>query len=419
MIYIKYIFSLAFILGNIISIFAQNGISSTLFLSSASQQQNVQIANQQVAFQAGQDAELPWLQELEFRTETNDFIWRQQEYAVRVTPNTKRQRNAQTNYHQALNNLSKTEQELILKNALFNRYEWLVDWLKVEQELANKRVLKTVYNDKLTVLKHNVGNLNFKVNDLVKAEEELLEIDADMLKLNIKKQYLLSAFQYLTNRNDTLELDKKRLITTTDILKKMRLQSLDTLNSLALERRKNRIEILDKETEIELSEIHNPISYVQLKGGGGNNVTFREFVSIGVGIKFPLKGDKKLDLNELSLEKLEESGEYLILKSKLERKQKELIEQLEQLIIQQEYLEKQLKNSQAVFVLNKLLEIEDSNPLDILDLKEIIIKKEQKIEAIDLQILKIYVDWLAVSNTMMQQPLQNHLTNQLDILPMN
>ena len=70
-------------------------------------------------FQSGQDAELPWIQELEFRTETNDFILKQQEYTVRVSPNTKRQRNAQMAFYQAMTELSKMERELVLKNALF------------------------------------------------------------------------------------------------------------------------------------------------------------------------------------------------------------------------------------------------------------------------------------------------------------
>jgi hypothetical protein len=172
------------------------------------------------------------------------------------------------------------------------------------------------------------------------------------------------------------------------------------------------MDILDKETEIELSEINNPISYTQLKvGGNGNN--FQEFVSVGFGVRLPLKGDKKLDLNELAFEKMEASGEYSILKEKLTYEQQQLIERTNQLITQKQFLQKQLKNSQAVFVLEKLLETDGSNPSDILDLKEIIIKKEQKINQIDFEILAIYVEWLAVSNKMMERPLQNHLVSEV------
>lgn len=412
---LKYFYLFIFSFVNITAIFAQNNIS--LFLSSANQQKTVQFANQQVEVQAGQDVNLPWLQKFEFRTETNDFIWTQQEYAIRATPNTKRQRNAQQSYHQAIGELSKTEQEIVLKNALFNRYEWLVKWLEIEQKISDKAALKLIYEDKLTVLKRSVSDLDFKIKDLITAEEELLEIETDILTLKAEQRQLSMAFQYLTGNNNMLELDKNLILTTKQILNKMNLLPLDSLNDLSLERLKNRIEILDKETEIELSKINNPISYLQLKAGGNNNETFQEFVSVGVGVQLPLKGDKKLDLNELALEKLAESGEYFILKEKLEHRQKEIIATVNALIMEQDFLDRQLKNSQAVFVLSKLLETADANPLDILDLKELILKKEQKIKQIDFEILKNYVDWLAVSNTMMQRPLRNHLVAELDILP--
>ena len=410
----KYLLATTFFVWNFTFVVAQNGLSSTAFLALAEQQTAVQNARQQTEFQANQDAELPWLQELEFRTETNDFLWRQQEYAVRLTPNTKRQRTAQKEYHQAITELSRTEQELVLKNALFIRYEWLVNWLEIEQQISDKLALKVIYKDKLTIAKRSVDDLDFEVTDLVKAEEDLLEIEAEIAELQTKKERLLNAFQYLTNDNATPQFDKNSIITMDKIRNKMTVQLSDSLNSLALERRQNRIAILEKETEIELSEINNPISYTQLKvGGNGNN--FQEFVSVGIGVKLPLKGDKKLDLNQLALEKLEESGEYEILKEKLTYEQQELVERVNQLIAQQQFLQNQLQNSQAVFVLEKLLETDGSNPSDILDLKEIILKKEQKIEEINLEILAIYVEWLAVSNKMMERPLQNHLVNELSV----
>ncbi len=76
-----------------------------------------------------------------------------------------------------------------------------------------------------------------------------------------------------------------------------------------------------------------------------------------------------------------------------------------------------LKNSQAV--LDKLLKLEGADPLDILDIKEIIIKKEQKSQQIDLQILNTYVEWLAISNKMMERPLQNHLVAKPSVLPLD
>ncbi len=405
----KYILLFSFIIFNQTNFFAQNSLSTTSFLATATQQKTIQLANEKLAFQINQDMELPWLEELEIRTETNDFLWKQQEYTVRIQPNTIRQRKAQQSYNNAVLELTKTEQELLLKKALFSRYEWLVEWLKLDQEIIDKEALAIIYQDKLTVVQQSINNLDFDVTDLVKAEEDILENKSRIVQLKAEKAILINTFKYLSNGNNSFDFDKYSIISIDKMINKMTVQSLDSLNSLALERRKNKIDILDKETEIELSEIHNPINYAQVKAGG-NGDDFREFVSIGVGIKIPLKGDKKIDLNELDLERLEENNDYLILQEKLVYEQRQLVESVRQLQSQKQFLQKQLDNSQAVFVLNRLLELDESKPSDILDLKEIILKKEQKIKQIDFEILERYVEWLAVSNTMMNRPLQNHLS---------
>lgn len=408
---LKYILISTFFIWNTTLILAQNSISSTTFLSGATVQKTVQAATNKLAVQINQDSELPWLQELEIRTETNDFLWKQQEYVLRVQPNTKRQRNAQRNHHQALMDLSKTEQELVLKKALFTRYEWIIEWLKIEQSIKDKLELQLIYDDKLTIAKQSINNLNFDVTDFVKAEEDVLENQLKIKALEIKKNQLLNTFQYLTNGKNSFVFDKNTMISINQIRNKMTVQSLDSLNSLALERRKNKIDILDKEAEIERSEIYNPINYAQVKAGG-NGENFREFVSFGVGIKLPLKGDKKMDLNELDLEKFEASNEYIILKEKLVYEQQQLVTEMNQILVQKQFLQKQLDNSQTVFILERLLKTDDSNPVDILDLKEIIIKKEQKIKQFDFQMFTIYLEWLAVSNKMMERPLQNHLLSE-------
>ena len=128
-----------------------------------------------------------------------------------------------------------------------------------------------------------------------------------------------------------------------------------------------------------------------------------------MSFKLPLRGEKKLDLNELELEKIEKLGEFEILKNELETEQTKIEARIKQLIEQKEYLKTQQENSQAKYVLERLLELEDAKPLDILKLKEILTKRNQLIERIDFDILMQYVQWLDVSDKMMESPRRNHL----------
>ena len=62
--------------------------------------------------------------------------------------------------------------------------------------MTSKKALKAIYEDKLKILNKSVKNLNFKVTDLVKAEEEILEIDADdtIVFANLKRTYGLYSY---------------------------------------------------------------------------------------------------------------------------------------------------------------------------------------------------------------------------------
>ncbi len=87
----------------------QDTLSPTQFLATAQLQKNIQLVQQKIDFQKNTDYTIPWFEKIEIRTETNDFELYQQEFALRISPNTKRQITAQNQFHQANIALSETE----------------------------------------------------------------------------------------------------------------------------------------------------------------------------------------------------------------------------------------------------------------------------------------------------------------------
>jgi len=399
------------------SLIGQDNLSTTNFLATAAQQQSIQVIQQKIDFQQAADYSINWFNELEFRTETNDFDFSKQEYTLRVKPNTKRQINAQNQFHQASINVNEIELDLAFKKGLVLRYKWLIDILKTEQDLVAKKTLEVIATDKLNVLKQSTGDINFKVKDLIKAEDDLQEIETDIFKLEQKKSILNSQLSYFSNTVKSVVIPKKDLITLPQIQLLLANQNLDFTNHIALARKQSRLQLIEKETEIEQSKIKNPINYAQVKLGGNNNDLFTEYISFGLGINLPEIGNDKLDLNELALDKIEEQGEYDLLKTELEQRQERLIQGISQLIAEQEFLKKQLENSQAKFTYEQLLQLDDANPLDILDLKEILVKKENAIQKLDIQILEWFVEWLDASDKIMTKPLKNYLLQSQEVIP--
>lgn len=393
-----------------VSMQGQSTITATELLSSAYQSPNLAVLQDQIAYQALTDYTLPVIQEMEIRTELNSFDWAEQEFTLRAKFNTKRQRRAQDEFHSASSTANSLTLQVEIKEAITNRYQWLVRWLEVAQSLEAKKALKSLYQDQLIYLQRMVGDIDFDIKDLVKAEEEVLDITYDIIKIQNQKERLKANLKVLTNGIDSVIINKEAIISNEQILKVLEIGNLDSTQHSELARREGRLDLLEKEKEIELSELNNPLTFAQIKLDDYERDDFvNEYVSIGFSFKLPFKGDKKLDLNKFELEKIEETGKIEQLKQKLLTEQNQLKTNIKQLFEQKKHLEEQQENSQAKYVLERLLELEDAKPLDILKLKEILAKRQQRTQKLDFEILKAYVQWLNASDKIMETPRRNHL----------
>lgn len=400
-----------------LSVLAQQTMTATEFLETAYRASSVELLQEKIKYQLSTDHSLPFIKEMEIRAEFNSFNWIEQEYVLRAEFNTKRQRKAQNEWHNAGSTANSLTQQVEIKKAMANRYEWLVKWLEVSQLLQAKKALKSLYQDQLIYLKRTVGDVDFEVRDLVKAEEDVLGISYDMVKLQNQKDRLKANLMVFANGLDSITIDQKDVISNEEIWAALAIGNLDSTEHSELAKRSGRLDLLEKEKEVELSELNNPLKFAQIKMNDYNvSDAPNEYLSIGFSLKLPFKGSKKLDLNELELEKLERVGEYEMLKKELITEQIQLETNIRQLIKQKKYLQEQQENSQAKYVLERLLELEDAKPLDILKLKEILIKRKQSIEKLDFEILEAYVKWLDVSDKMMESPRRNHLLRIPELL---
>ena len=400
---------ICFLLFCTISVQGQQTMTATEFLGTAYAEPIVELLQEKIKYQITTDHTLPVIKELEIRAEFDNFDWAEQEYVLRGEFNTKRQRKAQDNFHNTNVDVDNLTQQVEIKKAMTNRYEWLVKWLEVSKNIEGKTKLKSLYQDELIYLKRTVGDVGFDAQDLVKAEEEVLSISYDILKLQNRKEYLKADLAIFANGLDSVSIQREEVISNEQILQTLGFGNLDTTMHSELAKLDSRLYVLEAEKEIELSEIANPLKFAQIKVNDYEHGWIDEYVSVGLSFKLPLRGEKKLDLNEFELKKIERLGEIEILKNELETEQTTLEARIKQLIEQKIYLQIQQENSQAKYVLEQLLKLEDAKPLDILKLKEILTKRNQSIERIDFDILTEYVKWLDISDKMMESPRRNHL----------
>ena len=402
----RLIFSLIFIISFFAQTNAQVQKTGTDFLATAKESQATMSTDEKINFLESTDHSLPFVQQLELRTETHDFQLNEQGYSLRFTPNSPKQRRAQDSYHQAfINNVSVDKQELLL-DELEEKYATLVDYQFIGGLIKSKENLIKLYAQKQKVLRALVSSPNFDITNFVDTEEEIFELESELLEFT-QRQNTINELVNLAVGTENLQTD---FIDLNQILVSIRTKEMPTF--LANEALQLRQDLIQKEYEKELAEINNPLDFIQAQVGGGNADELRENVSVGVGLRLPFKGDKKLDLLELEYEKLERNSDFQT--DQLERKERiaRQVKRIENFIEQYNLLQKQAEDNQVQYALKRLKSMPDASPLQIIRMEEILLKKSSQIYRLEYRIFQEYVEWLHLTETTISLPLRNHLSKE-------
>ncbi|MGK0366521.1 MAG: hypothetical protein ACI85O_003595 [Saprospiraceae bacterium] len=405
----RLIFSFLFIISFFAQTKAQVQKTGTDFLATAKKSRAAVSADEKINFLRDTDHTLPFVQQLELRTETHDFQLTEQGYSLRFTPNSPKQRRAQDNYHQAFIRNEEADKQEFLLDELEEKYATLVDYHFITGLIKDKEDLKKLYTQKQKTLRALVSSPNFNITNFIETEEDIFELESELLELTQKKNTINEALN-LALETETLQTN---FIDLNQILLTIRDKEAPIfLANEAIQLRQN---LIQKEYEKEITEINNPIDFIQAQYGGSNADELREQISIGVGIRLPFKGDKKLDLLELDYEKLERNANFQIELTEKKERITTQVKRIENFIEQYNLLQKQTEDNQVQYALAQLKKMPDASPLQIIRMEEILLKKRSQIYRLEHRIFQEYADWLHLTETTISLPLRNHLSKDTSI----
>jgi hypothetical protein len=412
----QHFFTVSFFLVNVLLSSAQNTLSTSDILASAKQQYVLDLQQQRVDFLKNSAFKLPIVDEMEFRTETNDFRLAEQQYVLRGRFHTKDQQQAFADFQQAKIALSTIEEQLLLQDLLRDRYDAIVEVSYFEKLLAAKIAQKVLLEDRMTILKKSINLPKFSILDLIDAEEGLHAADRDMLRLkNALTLAQQKIFRY-SNQQGYLKTDNLRLIGIEQVMEVAR--SLPTEPSSAhatLVKRNLNANLAVKEQAIRKTREENAIDFFQAQIGGTNDDGFRQNFSLGMGIRIPVRNRQQDNINELEFEKIDEGLKYQELNIKLKERMAQLRLQMESQYELYQLLNQQLENSQANEVLKQYQKIAGASPIAMLRLKGSQFKKELEQFSVQQDIYVLYVELLDASGKMMELPLRNYLEGNIEV----
>jgi len=408
-------FLVFFLFVNVLLSNAQNTLSSSDILASAKQQYVLELQQQRVDFLKNSTSKLPLVDEMEFRTETNDFKLDEQQYVLRGRFHTRAQQQAQADFQRARIELNTIDEQLLMQDLLRDRYDAIVKVSYFEKLLAAKKDQKILLEDRMTVLKKSINLPKFDILDLIDAEDDLHIADREILRLknalNLAQQKI---FRY-SNQRGYLKTDELQLIDIEQLMEIVR--SLSTEPSTAhatLVKRNLNANLAMKEQAIRRTQEENTLDYFQAQMGGTNDRGFRQNFSLGMGIIIPVRNRQRQKIDELEFEKIDENLKYEELKIRLQDRMTRIRLELETQYELYQLLNQQLENSQADGVLQQYQKIAGASPIAILKLKGSQFKKELEQFSVQQEVYLLYVELLDASGKMMELPLKNYLEESLE-----
>ncbi len=249
---------------------------------------------------------VPWLDKLEFRTQTNDFNFKQQQYTLRFSPSDP----AEFNYRKRLETVDEKLYRQLAQDALHDalaaRYGVLVEyyWLEKQDTLFKEQQAlhqkKTLYLESL--FQHQ---LDAELKDLVQAyrKNEKIKQESGVLNdarnLAVQKSIshggsgepILDGFQWIqpAQIGALLSKDHDLIPVSASYARLLQNQSQAELETLRLK-----------------EDGWNILEFLQARWRNNtNDELIREKISLGASFRIPLPGGKRRDQNLVELEKMQ------------------------------------------------------------------------------------------------------------------
>lgn len=355
--------------------------------------------------------DLPYLEKLEFRSETDEFNLGRQEYLFRSSFNSSKMRKL----HEQ--EVAISRQELLIKQdnytaSIISAYHFqIAKWYYLEIEKQHLLEEKNILEDKKIILQRLMNNsLDFDLEEFLKLENDLQEIMSVLVRVDHQKASLVSQLLGEDDDIDSIQLSAPNWVSFESMY--------DTLSDLKSQFAQNRLLFqqqlkVDKaalKEEQENAESQKVIDFVQIKYAGRDNLEFGNEISLGFGINIPTRSSGRVKQNEARLDMIEEQVE-------LEQLQWELSQELTQLyahfdLLKKEYdvLQEYIDTNERSKTYEKYKTIEGIDPLSLLSLKESILKNQQRLIKIEKEAVLTY---LTIINTLNAFPANGKDANLL------
>lgn len=413
----KYRIIILFILFAVTASAETSPISIGDFLATAEHDETLIYQNEKISFLKQSSSNTPFLNEVEFRTKIDQFESEKQTYAIRLKPNGWGEaRDGEIVYHTSLR-YNEAQHDLLLNNALKKRYNLIIDYLHQQQMIVLNDALMLLYEERVNVLKQSADNLNFNPNELIDAENDVIQSQLDQINLKNNIVNIEDEIRRNTIISDPIIFDTAGMVDIGQIGRNIESISMaEEREHVHIEEARLNWELAGAMYQLEQSENRKYLTYIEAAYDTDKRQNFDKAFSIEFGISIPFVNPNRLDTNRRTLNTLKAVSDYANLKREVTEKNAILLRDIKRLINQYGVLQEKKESSKSQSSLDIYRRMDGVNPLILLKFKESILKTDIAIQTITYQVYKKYVSFLDVSGRLFDKPLKNYLSANMEVI---
>jgi len=389
---------------------AQVVFSSSDFLRAAYDDDAVMLLQKRYNFYKDRSYELPVIEDMELRTETNDFKLLEQEMVLRAKPVSRRVRDAQKNYNNAKLQFVSKQVNVSHNEILKERYDLIIEYYAVIKQLDILKNQEFLISDKVELLKRSYSLPNFNILDLLNAQEEYESLTRNIHQSENQSEYLLRQIKWRLPEEADFQLDTSQMINVRDIKRVMNGHNRKSKkNHVEADLLMLEMEMNQKDYDLELAKSKKGINFIQARHAySEDNPLLRNF-SVGLGMKLPSKKLNQINVVDSELDLFESQNRYMQHATYIKEKETMLRDQLNHYQLQYNLLIQQEDNSQIKHTLEEYQKTISAEPIVLIEMQELIQNKDSEKAELEIKMLQIYIDYLEVKGLLSEMPLKNYL----------
>jgi len=399
-----------------ISISAWAQISIGDFIGSAVNDPEVKTFDQQVVYLKGKPYRLSPLQKMEFRYQNREISPDMQRFGLRFNPANPWEVRNNNRYFQEYQSSLSLEKEMALKEALTERYYLIIDYLYYAGLKSLATESHKLISDQVSILEKQTASSFFDADEYVELKVEqtdkavaLEEIEFELLDLQQKIERVdAQAFQKTIDWKWDGVMSVDRIRSVVDSL------MLEAVRSSYLAYQQQKIKLAKSEYDLEKSNIS--IGYLQTQFDKEDADENRTPINIALGVTIPIVNPNKGDMTKKKLDAIE--AEFDLEEAQVETQADQTVGKmkLDQLIERHRALEVKVADFQKSDLGRTLSTLKGGDPLILVRFDQSLVKVKVLLLKMKRNILLSYIDYLASTDRLQQEPLINFFSPSLEQL---